>query len=285
MLKIKENNEKTKEFIEITKKFNENYSEKWNKYFNKKKPEFNPKEIKKICSEFLSDYTDRRKMHNFKVRTGLDFDILKDDCLYFYKMYYIYVSHGDKEKILAHIDSSKIMRKLLYYMKRRLDTDIREINVDSNYKDYSRPKWIMISGHDVTVASDLVLLIKALGLDMTNTFHFPKYASQLALEIRTNSKKCKNYSDYYIIGYFDNTELFNINVEDFFNKIEKEIWTEQQVDEYCGIVSKNNKKQSDKSINSLKLFMSIFIGFGLIFLCHFFLRLKIKKSKSSNYHR
>ena len=81
-------------------------------------------------------------------------------------MFYIYVYHGDEEKIISHVESSQILREILYYMKRRLDSDISEIDEDSYFKDYSRPRYIMISGHDFTVAAHLVVFIKVLGLDM-----------------------------------------------------------------------------------------------------------------------
>ena len=121
-------------------------------------------------------------------------------------------------------------------------------------------RWILTSGHDSTVSANLVLLIKALGLDMATKFHFPKYASQLALEVRTYSEKCKDYSDYYIVGFFDNTELFNISVNEFIDKIEKEIWTDQQVDEYCGFYN------GDKTKNIYKILMIVFICLFVVLL-------------------
>ena len=105
-------------------------------------------------------------MKEFKEATGLDFDKLKTDCLDFYKNYYFYSYYGDKDRLLA----------------------------------YSRPRWILTSGHDTTVSANNVLLIKALDLDMNTKFYYPKYAAQLALEIRTKSEKCKSYSDYNIMG-------------------------------------------------------------------------------------
>ena len=254
------NNEQIEGLKKEIDKFNEVYAEKLNKYFNKEDPIFSIKEIKKICSEFLSDITDNREMKEFKEKTGLDFEAFKKDCLHFHKMYYFYSYYGDKERLFSQIESSKIMRELIFYMKRRLDADISEIDEDSNYKDYSRPRWIMISGHDSTVSANLVLLIKALGLDMATKFHFPKYASQLALEVRTNSEKCKDYSDYYIVGFFDNTELFNISVNEFIDKIEKEIWTDQQVDEYCGFYN------DDKTNNLYKTLMIVFICLFVVLL-------------------
>jgi hypothetical protein len=165
--KMKKKNKIKKEFLDIIDKFNKKYEEKWNKYFNKEKAKFESNEIRKICSVFICDYTDNRKMKEFKDKTGLDFDVLMDDCINYFELYYFHVNHGDEEKIFAHVDSSKIMRKLLYYMKRRLDADISEINEELNYKDYSRPRYIMKSGHDATVSADLVLLMKALDIDLT----------------------------------------------------------------------------------------------------------------------
>ena len=252
--KIKKDNEKIQEFKDVVKKFNKNYAESFNKYYTKEKAEFKTKELKNICGDFLADYTEDREMKDFKDKTGLDFDKLKTDCLEFYKQYYYYSYYGDKDRLLAVIETSKMMREFIFYMKRRLDADMTEVNEDADYRDYSRPRWILTSGHDSTVSANLVLLIKALELDMKTKFDVPKYATQLALEIRTNAEKCKSYNDYYIVGYFDNTELFNIKVDEFINKVESVIWTDQQVDEYCGFGSENNKVN-----NTYKILMIVFI--------------------------
>ena len=60
-------------------------------------------------------------MKDFQTITNLNFIELNDDCFEFFRFYYLYSFHGDKEKTLAHLDSSKLMRELIYYMKRRLD--------------------------------------------------------------------------------------------------------------------------------------------------------------------
>ena len=143
-------------------------------------------------------------------------------------------------------------------MKRRLDADMTDVNEDADYRDYSRPRWILTSGHESTVSANNVLLIKALDLDMNTKFYYPKYAAQLALEIRTKSEKCKSYSDYNIIGYFDNNELFNIKVDEFINKVESVIWTDQQVDEFCGYKNEDDDK-INKTNNIYKILMIVFI--------------------------
>ena len=251
--KIKKDNEKIQEYKDYVKKFNKEYAESFNKYYKKEKAEFKIKDLKNICGDFLADYTEDREMKEFKEATGLDFDKLKTDCLDFYKNYYFYSYYGDKDRLLAVIETSKMMREFIFYMKRRLDADMTEVDEDADYRDYSRPRWILTSGHDSTVSANLVLLIKALDLDMNTKFDVPKYATQLALEIRTNKEKCTSYSDYYIVGYFDNNELFNIKVDEFINKVESVIWTDQQVDEYCGFYTEN------KTNNIYKILMIVFI--------------------------
>ena len=159
-------------------------------------------ELDDICDAFLSDYWDGRKMSDFKAKTGLNFDVLNEDCFELTKMDFLYCLYGDEEKVLAKVDSSAIMRELIYFMKRRIDADITPENEDSNYKDYSRPKMLMRSGHDTTVSADLLLILKALGLNFKEIYIFPRYSSQLALEVRAYKTitSSSTYSDYNVVG-------------------------------------------------------------------------------------
>ena len=277
------NNLNVKEFQDFIFKFNQNYAEKLNKYYNKEKAEFNFLELNYICDNFLCDYTENRTMEDFKDKTGLDFEEFKDACFEFIKNIYIYGFHGDEEKIFSHVESSKFFREILYYMKRRLDADITEIDEDANYKDYSRPRYIMKSGHDTTVSADIVLLMKALDIDIKENLKYPRFASQFVLEVRTNSDKCKSYSDYYVVGIHDNTEIFNINVEEFINKVEKEIWTDKQVDEYCEINSNDNSNNDDNKIKFIyKILLIVFICLTVAFMIStIVLGVKLHKSKNS----
>ena len=83
-------------------------------YYKKEKAEFKTKDIKEICEDFFSDYTEDREMKDFKETTGLDFDKLKADCLDFYKNYYFYSYYGDKDRLLAVIETSKMMREFFF---------------------------------------------------------------------------------------------------------------------------------------------------------------------------
>ena len=161
----KRNAKNNKEFVEYIKNFNNKYGKDLNKYYKQKKDEFTYKKLKRICSDFICDYTADRSMTEFKNKTGFNLTVFKDVCFEYYDMYYKYVYHGDEDKIFAHVESSKLMKELLFYMKRRLDANMTEIDEDANYLDYSIPKMLMISGHDTSLSADFMLLIKALGLN------------------------------------------------------------------------------------------------------------------------
>ena len=266
-----QNTQNVQELKDIVKYFNGKYAESLNKYFNKETASFDIKELYDICDAFLSDYVDKREMKEFKAKSGLDFDIFKEDCFNYTGSYYIYGFHGDEDKIFTRVESSRLIRKELYYMKRRLDADISAENEDANLKDFSRPKMLMISAHDSSLTSDIVLLLVSLGLNISEFYHFPRYASQLALEVRTTKSKCSSYSDYYILGLHDEDELFNINAQEFIDKVESNLWSDEKIDDFCGFdsdynITINDEDKKDNAKTAYKVLMSVFICLSAILL-------------------
>ena len=259
------------ELKDVVKNFNGKYAESLNKYFNKETASFDGVELDDICDAFLSNYVDKREMKEFKAKSGLDFDIFKEDCFNYTGSYYIYGFHGDEDKIFTRVESSRLIRKELYYMKRRLDADISAENEDANLKDFSRPKMLMISAHDSSLTSDIVLLLVSLGLNISEFYHFPRYASQLALEVRTTKSKCSSYSDYYILGLHDEDELFNINAQEFINKMERNLWSDEKINNFCGFdsdynITINDEDKKDNAKTAYKVLMSVFICLSAILL-------------------
>ena len=293
----KKNAETVPEIIEYTKEFNRKYNTSFNKYFNDDDGNYTVFEINDICDAFLSNYWDKREMADFKSKTNLNFTELNDDCFTFFRMYYLYCFHGDDEKALAHVDSSGLMRDLSYFMKRRIDADITTVNEDANFKDYSRPRMVMRSGHDSTVSADLIFLIKALGLNESDIYDFPKYASQLAIEVRAYKtiSSSSSYSDYNVVGFFDDRQIFNVTADKFISGIESEAWSESKVNEFCGFddesssssttnTTTNNQNDddddSDNAKTAYKVLMSVFICLTAILLATtIFLAYKLSKLK------
>jgi hypothetical protein len=152
---------------------------------------------------------------------------------------------------------------------------------------------LMISGHDSTVSSNLIFLINALDLNEEKIYTYPLYSSQFALEVRTNKAitKSSTYKDYYVLGYYDDDKIFEVNADDFNNKVESYIWSDEKINEFCGIdVSNNtivmNKDDEDKTDNAktaYKVLMSIFICLRVIFLgSTIFLSYKLSKINKAN---
>ena len=147
--------------------FIKNHGEKLNKY-TKYKIDMNHLNILSlICDAFISDYTDNRNLTELEKKFEIDFNALKIDCIDIMEKKYHYVENGDKDKIVSRYQSSKFMKELLFYMQRRLDTNMTEEDEDANYADYSRPRMLMKSGHDTTLNFDLFFFIKALDLNET----------------------------------------------------------------------------------------------------------------------
>ena len=288
----KENRETIPYVVNFTREYNEKYGETINKFLGTNNKNFTMLDIDEFCDAFLSSYTDQRELTEFK-KTGLDLKEMNDYCYEYFRVTYLYQFHGDKDRILAHVDSSKLMTELMYYMKRRLDADITEEDEDANFKDYSIPKMLMISGHDSTTSADEIFMLNALGLNVTEKYVFPRYASQLALEVRAkdDSKKPTSYSDYYVLGYFNDQELFNVPADEFINKIQADIWSQEKIDDFCGFndditpinPNENNgnngnnqtssdnstttgSKKKDKAKTAYKVLMIIFICLSAILL-------------------
>ena len=102
-----------------------------------------------------------------------------------------------------------------------IDADINNRNSSS-----SNPKFLIFSGHDITVTKQLLFLFQALGLVIDAYYRFPTYASQIAFEVsrKDDDKKSRNYSDYFVNYYFNDEHLLNISADIFINEIEPKIF-------------------------------------------------------------
>lgn len=287
---IKKNNRETIPYlINFTREYNEKYGQTINNFLGTNK-NFTLLDIDDFCDAFLSSYTDQRNLSYFK-KTGLNEEEMNDYCYEYFRVSYLYQFHGDDEKLLAHVDSSKLMTELMFHMKRRLDADISSEDEDANVKDYSYPKMLMISGHDSTCSADEIFILNALGLNLTELYIFPKYASQLALEVKskTGNQRKSSYSDYYVEGYFNDKLLFNVTADQFISKIEADIWSQDKIDEFCGFDDSSSSsssssqnggssngtsgnstlttsKKSDKAKKAYKALMIVFICLSAILL-------------------
>jgi len=267
-------NEKKKEISDYIEIYNENYAKNLSNFYNNTKSMFGLEEIGSICGDFICDYTEDREMSEFKSKTGINLTVFLKDCLEFKDIYYSNFLYGDKDNILAHLISNKSMRQFLFYMKRKLKAIINKKDDDTNYADYSRPRLVMNSGHDITLAADLMFLFKLLNINITENFNFPRFASQFAIEVRKNKENCTKFSDFNIIGDYNGKIIFNMTVEFFLEKIENEIWTEDKLNDFCGInpnnnndnTNSNNEDNSDKKLKIYKIITIVLISLSVVFI-------------------
>ena len=115
-----------------------------------------------------------------------------------------------------------------------------------------------------------------------------------------NISSSSSYSDYNVVGFFDDRQIFNVTADKFISGIESEAWSEAKVNEFCGFDDEssssstntnsttNNQndddEHSDKAKTAYKVLMSVFICLAAIFLAttiYFAYKLsKLKKQAS-----
>ena len=111
----------------------------------------------------------------------------------------------------------------------------------------------------------------------------------MALEVtrKDDGQKKKDYSDYFVNYYLDDNHKFNVTAKEFIEKLEKQIWSDEQINQFCGWDNKdgntnNNNgtndgandgtdngtipKSKDKAKTAYKVLMSVFICTSAILL-------------------
>ena len=235
--------------LNITDFFNQRYGEKLNNFYGEKKEKYDMWFMDNFCDAFISGYTHKRNMTELK-NAGFDFDDLINFCFEFQTLNFRDWISGDEKHVLAHLEVSKLMREFIHYMKERINADIKKENIGNKFEDYSRPKMMMISGHDSTLSCFEMFLMEALGYDKS-FYIYPKFAAQIAFEITTkdDDRDGKTFNDYFINYYFNDELKFNITVQEFINKITPHIWTDKQINDFCGF-DDNNKDDDEKGGNN-----------------------------------
>lgn len=254
--KIKKERADSIEIKEIENDFNLKYGMKLNFFHQNIKNEiFKYDYIKQFCDCFISDYTDGREMKKF-IALGLDNKKLFEDCNVYYDAHLRHILFYDEDKTVAKIDSSKLLREMLSLMKKRVDADIKNINLDSNFSDYSSPKMFMISGHDSSLNANQLFLINSFELDENEAYTVPKYASQIVYEVYKeiggNKKEPIDYSEYKVDIIFNDKLIMTTNFKEFVTKIENNLWTDAEIAKWCGFsnVKLSLRKKNENSNNN-----------------------------------
>ena len=282
-LEIKNENEKTLQILkDKIEDFKNKYSEKL-KIFYEKDDNYDLSFIDNFCDGFISAYNERKDMKLLKA--GFNDTDLKDFCFDFQVKNFRDWILGDKEHSLAHLESSKLMSEFIYYMDKRIKNDINQNkdpnnDVDKNLDDYSNPKMLMISGHDTTISCFEIFLGVAFDQNLTEFYRYPEFASQISFEVvpKDENTKGTKEDDYSVKYYFDDKLVLTIPVPEFKKKVEKQIWNDEKINNFCGYSNENGESNKDND-NSLKIYLIIFISSTVLFLIStIVLFIKLKKS-------
>ena len=282
---IKEKNRKSLPIIiNMEKYFNEKYGEILNEFYGENTT-YNFYFMNRFCDGVVSGIINGRNLTEFK-KTGIDLDEIKEYCFEIQQMNYQELILGDDEHILAPLEASKLMREIIHYMKQRIDIDINQEKVEEEYLDYSRPKMVMISGHDSTISCNEMFIINCMGYG-DEKFRMAKYGAQLALEVTRKDApaeevKKMTYKDYTLNYYFNDEKIFECPVDEFIEKIEKKLWTDEQIDEFCGFKNSNNDNNILSESTKI-IILAILLTLVIIFLTTtIILSVKLFKSTKKN---
>ena len=164
--------------------------------------------------------------------------------------------------------NSPVLIQLLFYIKKIVYSDINDIPI--NYKDFSIPKFVMISGHESTVGA-LELQLKEM-FNISKFVQYPEFASNLVLEIYRINKDKKDFSDYVVEYYFNDEYIITINLKKFIDVITDYIWSDDEVEKFCNFKIYKNKLKIKKYhlwllIVIILVIISIFVNIFLILKC------------------
>ena len=280
------NNSKKDHILSFVDEFNKNYSLILNNYYNRENKTFKYEygSINSICDDLIADLTEGKNISQFFIDTGMDenyyiskrFDILSTN----YKDCYF----GDENNIVILTFTSPILSPMINFMKRKIEDDINGNPSVKNASDYSRPKMVLVSGHDTYLSGLQMFFIRFFDLGI-DKYIYPVYTSQMTFEVTrddVDDNKLKNlkYSDYRVIYYFNDKLIMNITFDKFSEKIESVVWNDDKLYEFCvgnaGDI-KDKKKENLESNLVIIIFMGIIIIILVITIIFVIVKLRTKK--------
>ena len=228
-----------------------------------------------FCDAYIADYAEGKDLSNFLEISKMSEADIYDLCdrantINFRDIYYQDVKN---ESILFH--NSLVMRDMINYMKGRVDDDIQLDISKKNLSDFSKPKLVILTGHDTTLSGQEAYFIRFFGLDI-DSYYYPYFGSQITYEITREDvdddmRGKLTYSDYTVKYYFNDDLLLNVSFDEFVKKVEKNIWSLEDIDKFCygenytsNTIIKNETNSDNKNNNSIDTNLFIIMIMGII---------------------
>lgn len=233
--KITNNNcNENEPLIDLVKNFRDKYSQNLTGILPKNF-EYNVDNISAICDSIIVDSTEGKPMEDFFDKTHFNKTVLIEYCKNVLKTNFRFKLFGDKNREILLLEESSILREMIHYMKQRVDADIIGEKIEDNITDYSRPKMVIISGHDTTLSAQLIFMIIYFNLS-EDLYELPEYSAQTAFEVTRDvdiQKEKLDYSDYIVNFYYNENLLLNITMNKFIEIVESKTWTIEKIDKFC----------------------------------------------------
>ena len=199
---------------------------------------WNKTNIYYIGDNFISDYFDGREMSKIR-KTGINMENFYDTSINIAFTDTYYWEFGIPATKTVYVTVSPIMSNLLNYMKMR-------INLDKNGKSdkiiASSPKFVIISGHDTSLAPVDIFMYSVFNVN----YEPATYAASQIFELWKNGTK-------YYVNYVVNQEIkATFDFEEFYKKVKEKIYNKDEVNHICFGGEKSE-------MNSYKTIFTVFI--------------------------
>ena len=230
---------------EVVDNFNKAYKDKLETFVKGDGVNFNSiRFINSVTDQFIADYYDGRDLSFLEGEYGINVEQFLNDSLKIFSTYFQYFTFGDEDVELASMSMSPVFKEMLELMKNRVNGDMFGTTSDIAYNDYSKPKMVLISGHDSSTAASQLFMKKIFNL--THEFIVPVFATNSMFEIHRNATKPESYSDYIINYYFNDQLLGSFNFAEFVGTVNEHLWTEEEIEDYCHIGNYKEREEERK---------------------------------------
>ena len=223
-----------------------------------------------ILDTFISTYYDGKDLTKF-TNAGINITDFLTDAFDFYTLDMI--GNGEGHELLTSISMTYVFKQLIKWMDMRIEM---ERNGKGNESDYTKPKFVMYSGHDSTLGAFEGFMKYAFGCEVK----YPKFASSVFVELWKG-----NDGEYNVEYYFNDEFVMSMRYDEFKSKVNANLQSDERIQTFCEFNNSNNNKK-ESSFNYFKLFgiclIIVMVVLVVIMVYLIMIRYKIKTNKLNN---
>ena len=261
--------EMQKLYSETSERLNKTYGEYIFKFMNisgEKEPKYlwNKTNMYYIGDTFIADYIDGREMKLIR-ETKIDIEDFYQNSLNLSYIETYFGTFGNPLQITSYLQMSPVFRNLFNYMEMRIDLDKKG---ESDKIINNSPRFVMIAGHDTTLAANDLFLKEEFKLD----YEPAVYCSSQIYELWKNEEDGKYFIKYLV----NQKQKAEFDFEEFKKKVWTKIYNEKEVVKICDGVE-DIKIENHETAKKILFF--IFLSIAICCLLFLGILLILKKFK------